>query len=129
MGQFWCKFKSIVFYDILSTRFFRTNWNIVVNNSLSLRFCFLWFSIFWVVGHLTFYHIYFNYINFGQRVHDFLYTRQGASNYICIHAIENSLRHARIGIFNLNRTCMKKVPRLSLRKYHFSVLFFQFPFF
>ena len=39
---------------------------------------------------------------------------------------ENSLWHARIGIFNLNRTYITKikVPRLPLTNYHFSVHFF-----
>ena len=45
--------------------------------------------------------------------------------------IENSLWHARVGIFNLNRTYIKKikVPRFPLINCHFSVLFFQFLFF
>ena len=45
--------------------------------------------------------------------------------------IENSLWHARIGIFNLNRTYIKKIKasRLPLTNCHFSVLFFQFLFF
>ena len=39
---------------------------------------------------------------------------------------ENSLWHARIGIFNLNRTYITKikVPRLPLTNCHFSVHFF-----
>ena len=44
------------------------------------------FSIFCVVGHLTFFQIYFNYVNFGQRVQDFLYTRQGAQTCVFTHA-------------------------------------------
>ena len=45
--------------------------------------------------------------------------------------IENSLWHARIGIFNLNRTYIKKIKasRLPLTNCHFSVLLFQFLFF
>ena len=45
--------------------------------------------------------------------------------------IENSLWYAKIGIFNLNRTYIKKmkVPRLLLTNCHFSVLFFEFLFF
>ena len=42
--------------------------------------------------------------------------------------IENSLWHARIGIFNLNRAYIQKikVPRLTKTNCHFSVLFSQF---
>ena len=49
---------------------------------------------------------------------------------LCI-PIENSLWHARMGIFKLNRTYSKKikVPRFPLTNFHFSVLFFQFLFF
>ena len=54
--------------------------------SLPLRFCLFWFC---AVGHLTFFHIYFNYVNFGQNVQDFLYTLQGAPNYVFIHAEKN----------------------------------------
>ena len=45
--------------------------------------------------------------------------------------IENSLWHARIKIFNLDRTYIKKikVPRVPLKNCHFSALFFQFLFF
>ena len=74
--------------------------------SLPLCFCLFSFSIFCVVGHLTFFHIYFNYVSFGQKVQYFIYTRQGAQNYAFIHA--DSLWYARIGIINLNRTYIKK---------------------
>ena len=97
--------------------------------SLPLCFCLFLFSIFCVVGHLTFFHIYFNYVNFGQKVQYFIYTRQGVQNYVFIHP--DSLWYARIGITNLNRTYIKKikVPRHPPRNFHFSVLFFQFLFF
>ena len=37
---------------------------------------------FCIVGHLMFFHIYFNYVNFDQKLQDFLYARQGARNYV-----------------------------------------------
>ena len=43
--------------------------------------------------------------------------------------IENSLWHARIGIFNLNRTYIKKIKVNKLINCRFSVPFFQFLFF
>ena len=56
---------------------------------------------------------------------------KGLKNMSLSMPIENSLWHARIGIFNLNRTYIKKVKvlRLPLTNCHFSVLFFQFLFF
>ena len=47
------------------------------------------------------------YVNFGQKVQDLLYTEP--QNYVLSMLIKNSLWHARIGIFNLNRTYSKKI--------------------
>ena len=67
---------------------------------------------------------------FVKKVQYLLYTRQGAQNYLSM-PIENSLWHARIGIFNLSRTYIKKikVPRFPLINCYFSVLFCRFSFF
>ena len=43
--------------------------------SFTLLFVFVLF--FSVVGHLTFFHIYSNYVSLGQKVQVFLYARQG----------------------------------------------------
>ena len=45
---------------------------------------------------------------------DFSYARQGAQNYVFIHA---ERWQARVGIFNLNRTYIKKIeaPKLPLK--------------
>ena len=96
---------------------------------LLLCFSLFSFSIFCEVGHLKFFHKYFNYVNFAQKVQYFIYTLQRAQIYVFIHT--NRKWCARIGTFNLNRTYFKKikVPRLPLTNCHFSVLFFQFLFY
>ena len=74
----------------------------------------------------------FVYVNFGQKVQYFIYTHINELKIMSLYMpTQNSLWHARIGIFNLNKTYIQKikVPRLPLTNCHFSVLFFQFLFF
>ena len=54
-----------------------------IQPSVMLLFIFVFNFLFsCVVGHLTFFHIDLNYVNFGQKVQYFIYTRQGAQNYV-----------------------------------------------
>ena len=71
------------------------------------------------------------YVNFGQKVQDLLYAFQEPRNYVLPMLIKNSFWHARIGIFNLNRTYGKKIklPSISSTNFHFIVLSLQFLFF
>ena len=74
----------------------------------------------------------FVYVNFGQKVQYFIYTHINELKIMSLYMpTQNSLWHARIGIFNLNKIYIQKikVPRLPLTNCHFSVTFFQFLFF
>ena len=55
-----------------------------------------------------FFHIYFNYVSFGQKVQDFSYARQAAQNYVFILADRKQFMARKNRIFNLNRTYRKK---------------------
>ena len=72
------------------------------------------FSIFCVVGHSKFFHIYFSHGSVSQKVQYLLYTRQGAQNHVFIHTDRSSLWHAGIGIVSMNRTYIKKRKYLDL---------------
>ena len=113
----WGKFKSIAFFYILSTKFFPN------------KFCFgIWSHIF----SLPLCFCLFSFMSISVKKYNILYIHINELKIMYLHMpIQNSLWHARIGIFNLNKIYIQKikVPRLPLTNCHFSVLFFQFLFF
>ena len=47
---------------------------------------FVFFFTFCLVGHLTFFHIYYSFVNFSEKLQYFIYTREGSQNYVFIYA-------------------------------------------
>ena len=71
---------------------------------LPLYFYLFLFNFFF---HSTFFHICFNYDNFGKKIQYLSYVREGAQNQVLHMLIENILWHTE-GDCNLNRTFCKK---------------------